>query len=60
MNTARYDSEGFLRELDEWDHGVAEDIAALEGIALTEAHWEVIELLREYYRRFESSPDNCL
>ena len=30
----------------------------MEGIVLTEAHWEVIELLREYYRRFEASPAN--
>ncbi len=51
-----FDREGFLRELDHWNPGVAEQIAAAEGLTLTEAHWEVIELLREYYRRFDSSP----
>lgn len=51
-----FDREGFLRELDDWSPGVAEQIATAEGLTLTAAHWEVIELLREYYRRFDSSP----
>lgn len=58
MSAVRYDREGFLRNLEDWDAQVAEDIAAREGIVLTDAHWEVIELLREYYRRFEASPAN--
>ncbi|MBN7797746.1 TusE/DsrC/DsvC family sulfur relay protein [Parahaliea mediterranea] len=51
-----FDKEGFLRELDDWSPAVAEQLAAAEGIALGAAHWEVIELLRDYYRQFESSP----
>lgn len=51
-----FDREGFLRKLEDWSPAVAEQLAAGEGITLTEAHWEVIELLRDYYRRFESSP----
>ncbi len=53
-----FDKEGFLRELDDWSPQVAEQIAASEGITLTPAHWEIIDLLREYYRRFEASPAN--
>jgi tRNA 2-thiouridine synthesizing protein E len=53
-----YDKEGFLVELDEWTPAVAEQIAAREGIELTLAHWEIIDLLRAYYREFEASPAN--
>lgn len=53
-----FDDEGFLLQLNDWTPAVAEQIAQAEGIALGSAHWEVIELLREYYRRFEASPAN--
>ena len=53
-----YDREGFLKRLEDWSPAVAEKIATREGIRLTEAHWEIIELLREFHRRFEASPAN--
>ncbi len=53
-----FDKEGFLRNLGDWTPAVAEQMAAREGLALTEAHWEIIELLRDYYQRFEASPAN--
>ena len=53
-----FDKEGFLKDLSDWTPAVAEAIAAGEGIELTPAHWEVIELLQEFYRRFEASPAN--
>ena len=54
-NTA-FDKLGFLRTLSDWTPAVAEQIAATEGIVLTGAHWELITLIREYYREFDSSP----
>jgi len=51
-----FDSEGFLRNLADWNPEVARQIAESEEIALTPAHWEVIELLHEYYREYDSSP----
>jgi tRNA 2-thiouridine synthesizing protein E len=51
-----FDREGFLRSLEDWTPEVAEQIAAREQLLLTEAHWEVIGLLRDYYREFDSSP----
>lgn len=51
-----YDGEGFLRQLDDWNAEVADTIAARENILLTDAHWEIIELLRDYYRQYEASP----
>jgi len=51
-----FDKEGFLRRLDDWTPAVAEQIAAGEQLVLTDAHWELITLLRDYYREFDSSP----
>ena len=51
-----FDKEGFLRNLQDWNPEVAEQIALGEGIDLTDEHWEVLSLLREYYREFEASP----
>jgi tRNA 2-thiouridine synthesizing protein E len=35
---------------------VAEHLAAQEGLELTEAHWEVLHLLRDFYARYAHSP----
>jgi tRNA 2-thiouridine synthesizing protein E len=51
-----FDGEGFLRRLEDWSPEVAGQIAATEQLVLTDAHWEVLNLLREYYREFDSSP----
>ena len=51
-----FDREGFLRSLEDWTPEVAEQIAAREQLVLSDAHWEVIRLLRDYYREFDSSP----
>jgi tRNA 2-thiouridine synthesizing protein E len=51
-----FDSEGFLRKLSDWNPQVADQIAAAEDLALTAAHWEVLNLLREYYQEYDSSP----
>lgn len=40
---------GYLVAQDDWDRGVAEAIAAAEGITITDDHWDVIEYLREAY-----------
>lgn len=50
------DAEGYLQSLNDWSPLVAEQIAAQEGITLTEAHWEIIHLVRRYYAEFDLSP----
>lgn len=50
------DSEGYLRQLDDWSPDVAEYIAQQEGIVLTPEHWEILDLLRSFYQQFEMSP----
>jgi tRNA 2-thiouridine synthesizing protein E len=56
LGNSAFDKEGFLRDLDDWSESVAQQIAQAEGITLTAAHWEVIQLLRQYYQEFDSSP----
>jgi tRNA 2-thiouridine synthesizing protein E len=56
LDSTAFDKEGFLRDLLDWSPEVAEQIAAAEGISLTPAHWEIIELLRNFYSEFDASP----
>ncbi|GAB2519884.1 TusE/DsrC/DsvC family sulfur relay protein [Microbulbifer agarilyticus] len=50
------DKEGFLRDLNDWNPEVATVLAARESIELTQDHWDVITLLRDFYQAFELSP----
>ncbi|GGO77111.1 sulfurtransferase [Marinobacterium nitratireducens] len=50
------DNEGYLRDLDCWSPAVARALAQREPLELTDAHWEVIEVLRDFYLRFEHAP----
>lgn len=50
------DEEGYLENLSDWQPEVAELIAETEGLELTESHWEIINLLRQFYQEFELSP----
>lgn len=43
--------QGYLTEMDQWTKPVGEAIAAEEGIAMTERHWEVIDYLRNQQRQ---------
>lgn len=52
------DREGYLRDLTSWTPAVAEALAACEDIRLTEAHWEVVKLLRDFYARHKLAPNN--
>lgn len=50
------DKHGYLLNLADWEPIVAERFAELENIQLTEAHWEVIRFVREFYQEFNTSP----
>jgi tRNA 2-thiouridine synthesizing protein E len=40
---------GYLQDLSDWDEDVARKLAEIEGIELTEKHWDVIHYLRDEY-----------
>lgn len=51
------DEDGFLQEPEIWNQLTAQDFAGTEGVTeLTEAHWKVINYLRNYYLQFGIAP----
>lgn len=43
------DSEGYLRNLNDWSEDFVRAQAQAEGLELTDEHWQLIRFLREYY-----------
>jgi tRNA 2-thiouridine synthesizing protein E len=54
--TIETDNDGYLQYFGRWSETVAEAIADREAITLGPAHWEIIHLLRNFYRQYEQSP----
>ncbi|MBA6114975.1 TusE/DsrC/DsvC family sulfur relay protein [Pseudomonas putida] len=50
------DKDGFLVDLQDWSHAVAEALATRENIVLSAEHWEILELLRAFYQEYQLSP----
>lgn len=50
------DEDGYIQDLTDWTEDVANIIAKDEGVELTEAHWEVINFLRDYYKEYNIAP----
>ncbi len=50
------DDEGYLQDLNQWHEAVASYLAEELHLALTEEHWALIRLIREYYAAFDHSP----
>ena len=55
-NTMILDEEGYLLNLQDWTPELAHHLAKDVDVKLTDAHWEIIYLLREFYKDFEVSP----
>jgi tRNA 2-thiouridine synthesizing protein E len=52
-----FDSEGFLRNPQEWTERIAAKIARHDGLKeLTQYHWGVIHSLRKHYDKFGAAP----
>ncbi len=52
----KLDSDGHLQHLADWSEQAAHQLAASENITLSEAHWEIIYVLKEFHQRYELSP----
>ena len=50
------DKDGYLLHSLQWNEDVAQAIAQLESIELTDAHWEVIYFVRDFYQEYNTSP----
>ncbi|EEZ41218.1 sulfurtransferase TusE [Photobacterium damselae] len=55
-NQIETDAQGYLKNVDDWSKELVTLLAEEEGIELTEAHWEVIHFVREFYLEFNTSP----
>jgi len=50
------DEDGYLTNLDDWSKELAEHLAKTEDVVMTDAHWEVVNFLREYYQKYQIAP----
>lgn len=50
------DTNGYLLDHQQWNEEVALAIAEKENLELTQAHWEVIYFVREFYQEYNTSP----
>ena len=58
VNGKKYevDEDGFLVNPEDWDMDVANYFAQVEEIDMTDAHWEVVNFLRDYYKEYKIAP----
>lgn len=54
--TVNLDGEGYLEKFDEWDKDVGLALAKEEGIDITDDHWVVARLLRDFYKEHAKIP----
>lgn len=50
------DSQGFLKKRLTWSEPLGRYMASLDGVMLTDEHWEVIHYFREYYEDYNIPP----
>jgi TusE/DsrC/DsvC family sulfur relay protein len=50
------DEDGYMVNLDDWNKDIALSMAKADGIDLAEAHWEIINFLRDYYQKYQIAP----
>ncbi|WON78252.1 sulfurtransferase TusE [Serratia sp. UGAL515B_01] len=54
--TIETDAQGYLKNSADWHEELAPLLAAQEEIELSEAHWEVVRFVRDFYQEFNTSP----
>lgn len=50
------DEEGYLMDWSVWAEGIASVMAKEDGLELSDAHWDVIRFLREYFEKYQIAP----
>ena len=48
--------DGHLANVEDWNEAIAQALAEKEGTTLTENHWEIINLMRDFYKEYHISP----
>ena len=50
------DVQGFLKKRLSWSAELGTHMASIDGVTLTDEHWEVINYFREYYEDYNIPP----
>ena len=50
------DKQGYLLDHKQWCEALASKMAERDSLELTQAHWEVINFVREFYLTYNTSP----
>jgi len=56
--TIEVDEGGYLhyQNRNDWSEEVAKEMARLDGVELTPAHWEIINFMRDYFEEYQTAP----
>ncbi|GBD96725.1 MAG TPA: TusE/DsrC/DsvC family sulfur relay protein [Nitrospirae bacterium] len=54
--TYEVDEEGYLMDWSLWNEGIAAEMAKQDNLELSDAHWEVIRFLRDYFEKYQIAP----
>jgi len=49
--------DGHLQSLNDWSPEVAKALALDKGLTLDSTHWEIIEVIRDFYAKFQLAPN---
>lgn len=44
------DDQGYMKNLEQWNREIGNEIASEEEIEMTDRHWEVIDFIQDQYR----------
>ncbi len=50
------DEDGYLVSISDWSEVVANHLAETESVEMSDAHWEVVNFLREYNDEYKIAP----
>jgi len=54
--TIETDEQGYLANLSDWSEEVAEQLAEKDNLQLSDAHWDVINMIRDFYQENGTAP----
>lgn len=56
LNDIERDKNGYLLDHTLWNRQLAGALADEEKVTMTDAHWEVVKFVRDFYEEFDTSP----
>ncbi|WP_343189367.1 TusE/DsrC/DsvC family sulfur relay protein [Buchnera aphidicola] len=56
MKKIKKNKNGYLKNYKDWNKKIAKKIAKKEGIKMTIKHWEIIYLIKKFYKKYNIVP----